>query len=165
MTTTDTTTETAKNEAAESIVRKHVMLSMGGGLIPLPGVDVVAVTSIQLLMLRSLSKEYGVKFTENLGKHAIAGLVGGVGSASVASGGLGTLIKAVPLVGPILGGVTYSAVAGGTTYAIGQTFIAHFESGGTLLNFNAGKMKAYFKAAKDDFTKKEAAEAAGETAE
>jgi hypothetical protein len=30
------------------------------------------------------------------------------------------------------------------TYAIGKVFVKHFESGGTLLNFNVDKVKDYY---------------------
>jgi hypothetical protein len=35
-------------------------------------------------------------------------------------------------------------LAGGCTYAVGQTFIRHFESGGTLLSFNAKDFQSSF---------------------
>ena len=31
------------------------------------------------------------------------------------------------------------------THAIGRTFVRHFEAGGTLLDFDAKKMRTYFK--------------------
>ena len=36
------------------------------------------------------------------------------------------------------------AAAGASTYAVGQVFIQHFESGGTFLDFDPDKVKAYF---------------------
>jgi membrane protein YqaA with SNARE-associated domain len=37
-----------------------------------------------------------------------------------------------------------SLLGGATTYAIGSVFAQHFESGGTLLDFDAKKMRSYF---------------------
>lgn len=37
-----------------------------------------------------------------------------------------------------------SAISGAITYAIGQVFIQHFESGGTFLDFDPKKVKEYF---------------------
>ena len=34
--------------------------------------------------------------------------------------------------------------AGASTYAIGKVFIQHFESGGTFLDFEPAKVRAYF---------------------
>jgi hypothetical protein len=36
-------------------------------------------------------------------------------------------------------------VAGAATYAVGKVFIQHFESGGTLLNFNPDSVRDYYK--------------------
>jgi hypothetical protein len=35
--------------------------------------------------------------------------------------------------------------AAAVTWAMGRVFIQHFETGGTLLDFNAEKMRDYFK--------------------
>ena len=34
---------------------------------------------------------------------------------------------------------------GATTYAIGKSFMMHFESGGTFLDFDPAKVRAYFR--------------------
>jgi len=47
-------------EDAGKIVRNHVLGSMGVGLIPMPLVDLAALTGVQLNMLRRLAKEYGI---------------------------------------------------------------------------------------------------------
>jgi hypothetical protein len=36
------------------------------------------------------------------------------------------------------------AISGGMTYAIGKVFVQHFESGGTLLDFQPEKMRKYY---------------------
>ena len=58
---------------------------------------------------------------------------------------LASLAKAVPGLGTATTGViTVSVLGGATTYALGSVFVQHFESGGTLLDFDAKKMRAYF---------------------
>jgi hypothetical protein len=57
---------------------------------------------------------------------------------------LASLAKAVPGLGTATGVITVSVLGGATTYAIGSVFVQHFESGGTLLDFDAKKMRAYF---------------------
>jgi uncharacterized protein (DUF697 family) len=39
--------------------------------------------------------------------------------------------------GSVLGGLTIGALEATVTFALGQVFIEHFESGGTLLDFDA----------------------------
>jgi uncharacterized protein (DUF697 family) len=47
---------------------------------------------------------------------------------------LAMIAKRLTLVGAVLGMVSVSGFAVAATYAIGRVFIAHFESGGTLLD-------------------------------
>jgi uncharacterized protein (DUF697 family) len=54
------------------------------------------------------------------------------------------MLKAIPGVGGLIGMVASPALAGASTYALGKVFIQHFESGGTLLDFDPAKMKAYY---------------------
>jgi uncharacterized protein (DUF697 family) len=79
-----------------------------------------------------------------LGKSVIASLTGGVAATGVGKGMLVSLAKGIPFVGPVLGAAAMPAVAGASTYAVGQVFIQHFESGGTFLDFDPDKVKAYF---------------------
>jgi hypothetical protein len=57
---------------------------------------------------------------------------------------LASLAKAVPGLGTATGMISVSILGGATTYAIGSVFVQHFESGGTLLDFDPKKMRAYF---------------------
>ncbi len=140
----DVSVALTKTEEANAIVKKGLLWSMGLGLVPVPIFDVVAVTAVQLKMVKNLADHYDVKFSQNGGKTIIASLLGGVGGTGVVYGGGASLFKAIPFVGPLAGGLSCSVMAGATTYAIGKVFIMHFETGGTFLNFNPEKMKAYF---------------------
>ncbi len=61
---------------ANKIIEKHVIWSLGGGLIPIPLVDFAAVTAIQVDMLGQLANLYGVKYTESNGKKLVVALTG-----------------------------------------------------------------------------------------
>lgn len=130
---------------ANNIVKNHVIGAMGISLVPIPLVDLIGLIGIQLKMLHSLANHYRVPFSENLGKSLIVSLVGGVMPTSTAMT-LASLVKAVPGLGTATGMVSVTILGGATTYAIGQVFIQHFESGGTLLDFDPKKMRAYFTA-------------------
>ena len=94
-------------------------------------------------MLYSLTKLYDVPFSKNLGKSFIASLLGGIMPTSSAMT-LASLAKAVPGLGTVTGMITVSVLGGATTYAIGSVFMQHFESGGTMLDFDPKKMRDYF---------------------
>ena len=134
-----------KYQRANSVVRNRVLVSAGIGLIPVPLIDLVALTGVQLDMLKVLAKLYEIPFRRDIGKSIIATLSGSVGAVTMTPT-LSSLIKAIPLIGQTTGAVTMSLVGGATTYAIGKVFIQHFETGGTLLNFNPRKVKDYFAA-------------------
>lgn len=135
--------EMTRGEKADAIVRTYMLWSMAGGIAPAV-VDTIVVSGVQIKMLHSLAKLYDVPFTQNMGKSVIASLAGGVGSGSVSRGGLGTALKLIPLVGPIVGCVAMPVLAGASSFAIGKLFIQHFESGGTFLDFDPGKVRDHF---------------------
>ena len=129
-----------KSKESASIIRNHIIWSMGGGAIPIPFIDLIAVTAIQLDMIKQLARVYGVDYKETEGKAIVTALTG----SAVASIGK-RAIKFIPGIGSVLGGVTMAVMSGASTYAVGQVFIRHFESGGTFLNFDVEASKAYFK--------------------
>lgn len=129
---------------ADKVIRKYAIGTAGAGLIPLPVADVAIIAGIQLKLIHSLCKIYDVKFSKDLGKSAIASLTGGLASHGAAAGVLGSSIKSIPAVGTALGVATVPAIASASTYALGQVFRQHFESGGTFLNFDPEATKAYF---------------------
>lgn len=143
------TEENAVNEVpavtddGNRIIRNHVLVSMGVGLIPLPMVDLVGVTGVQLNMLRKLSNLYKVPFSENKVKNIVSALIGGGGSIPVARV-IASLVKVIPVVGSTIGAISMPISAGSITYAVGKVFLQHFASGGTFLTFDPEKVKEYY---------------------
>ena len=128
---------------ARRIIKNRVMASVGLGLVPVPLVDAVGLTAIQLEMLSKLSRLYGISFRKDLGKSIIASLVGSAVPVS-ATPMVMSLLKAVPVIGQTTAVLTMGALGGATTYAIGKVFVQHFETGGTFLDFDPEAMKGYF---------------------
>ena len=129
---------------AEAIVSRNWKWASGAGLVPVPFVDLVSATAIQLKMLKELCDLYEVKFTKNLGKSAIGSLAGGLCS-NLGTATLVSLAKGIPVLGLTVGILAQPVVFGATTYALGRVFIQHFETGGTLFTFDARALKEYFK--------------------
>lgn len=117
---------------------------MGAGLIPVPFVDLVAISGVQLKMLSQLSKVYGIEFHENTGKALIGSLLGYLLPKGLAGGAVGSLLKAIPVVGPIMGLPSLVVFCGASTYALGRVFLQHFASGGTFLSFDPARVKEHF---------------------
>jgi len=134
------------SDSANSIIKNHMIWSMGAGFIPVPIADFFAVSAIQLDMIRQLCKLYDVDFKETEGKAVITSLTG----AGIARLGA-RAIKFIPGVGSVLGGVTLAVLSGGSTYALGEVsyalgevFKKHFETGGTFLDFDPSRLKKYY---------------------
>ena len=133
----------SKSAQADKIVRNYSLGSIVPSLIPVPLLDLAAVTGIQLTMLQSLASTYDVEFKQEFGRAAITALIGGTVALSTARV-VSSAVKAIPLIGSLAGATVMPIVNGGTTYAIGKVFVQHFESGGTFLTFDAAKVREYF---------------------
>lgn len=131
-----------RSKHASTVIKNHVLMSMGVSFIPIPIVfDVFAVGALQLDMIRQLCKVYEIDFAENQGKAIVSSLT----SSTLARAGARSLIKLVPGVGSIVGGVAASAMNGASTYALGEVFKKHFETGGTILDFDTESFKKVYK--------------------
>lgn len=124
---------------SNSVIKNHMIWSMGAGFIPVPVADFFAVSAIQLDMIRQLSKIYEINFKETEGKAVISALTGS-GIARIGA----RAIKFIPGVGTVLGGVTLAVLSGASTYALGEVFKKHFETGGTFLDFDPSRLKKYY---------------------
>lgn len=133
-------------EKALKLTRRYSLWSMGGGLIPVVGLDIAAIIAAQIRMVHEMSKIYGVEFKENRAKSIVTSLIGSLGIVPVGTGILFSAMKLVPVVGALAATVALPVSAGAITYATGKVFILHFESGGTFLDFNAEKMKKAYRA-------------------
>lgn len=124
-------TQEEKQARASEIIKNHVGYSLGAAFIPVPGADLLAVSAIQLNMLRSLAGIYGVGFMDSLGKNMISAIVGGSAARLGAS-----LVKAIPGVGTVVGVLSMPVLSGASTYALGRVVAGHFQKGGTLEDFD-----------------------------
>lgn len=137
-------TMTERARQAHRIVDTHVLLSMGVGFLPIPVLDIAGVTAVQLRMLKQLARHYDVPFSRHLGKELIGTLLGSVIPSSLTTT-VGSAVKAVPVVGTVMGSLSMPLFAGAATYALGNIFIQHFETGGTLLSFNPARFREHFR--------------------
>jgi len=133
-----------KDLLANEIVKKYAMYAAGAGLIPVPLVDFAAIGGIELKMLAELGKVYGLPFEADRVRPIVSSIIGAYASTRLGYGVGGSLLKAIPVIGPVLGVVAVPGFAAGLTYAIGKVFIQHFASGGTFLDFDQDKVRAFF---------------------
>ena len=128
----------------DSAIYYSVLLSGGVGAIPVPLVDFFGVTSIQLALLKQLTRLYGVEYASSSAERALAAIIGGAGPA-LGSMTILSWVKSIPLIGVILGGSSMVLLSSASTYAVGRVFASHFENGGSLFDFKAEAFKKQFK--------------------
>lgn len=128
-------------ESADKVIRNHIVWSMGAGLIPVPIADFFAVSAIQLDMVRQMCKLYEVDFKETEGKAVISSMT----SSGLARLGARAAIKFIPGIGTVVGGMTMAVLSGASTYALGEVFKKHFETGGTFLDFDVDRLTKMYK--------------------
>ncbi len=129
-----------REKHADTIIKNHIVWSMGAGLIPIPILDFFAVSGIQLDMIRQLCKLYDQDFKESQGKAIITSLTG----SGLARMGAKAMIKFIPGIGSVIGGVTMAVLSGASSYALGEVFKKHFDTGGTFLDFDPERLKKMY---------------------
>lgn len=131
-----------RDARGEEIIHQHMLGAMGLGLLPFPAIDAMAITGVQVNMLRTLATLHGVEFANIQIFYSIVGsLTAGLGLPLALAPAVVSIFKVVPGLGTLGGLVSMPLVAGATTYALGRVFAQHFESGGTLLTFDALKVR------------------------
>jgi len=130
---------------AQEVVRHNVAWSAGAGMLPIPGLDLVAITGVQLKMINELCAVYGISFKKSLARPIVISLIGSLGASMLAPVLASTTFKLVPGIGMLLSGTALAATSAGITYAVGNLFLDHFKSGGNLENFNLIAGRGIFK--------------------
>ena len=115
---------------ANNSIRNHTGFAMAAAIVPVPVADVGAITLVEIDMLRALTKIYGLKWSENIGKQAI-----GIAAAVT----IGTTIwasaaKFIPGLGTVVGGAIQMGIAGSVCWALGKAYQKHLESGGEVFD-------------------------------
>lgn len=126
-------------QQAEKVIKEHVLWALGAGLLPIPLIDVAAVTLVQLDMLKQLCRLYGKDYSDSEGKVLLSALTGGMLARLGASA-----LKIIPGVGTLLGSVSMTIMSGASTYAVGRVAIMHFISGGNLFDFDVNFAKKVY---------------------
>lgn len=133
----------SKIAEAERLIKRHAAIALVVGAVPVPWFDLTVLVCLQLDLARRLARRYGVEWSDEAAKSAVAALVGGVFPVSLSTN-LASFAKGVPVVGSIIGGASVAVIGAASTYAIGKVFVQHFESGNTMLTFDPEKVRAYY---------------------
>jgi uncharacterized protein (DUF697 family) len=104
----------------------------------------IAITVVDIKMLKELSALYEVPFKEDQVKNIVASLLAGLGAPTLGMALTVSLVKAIPVIGVMSAFVAIPGLAAAFTYAVGKIFVQHFASGGTFLDFDPKKVREHF---------------------
>jgi uncharacterized protein (DUF697 family) len=111
-------------ERADELIQNHVAGAAAAAAIPLPLIDLVAVTAVQLSLVRRLGRLYGAEVGVDAAGAVGVGLFGALLPRVAASA-----LKILPGIGTIGGAVAQSALSGATTWALAQSMRDRLERG------------------------------------
>ena len=130
-------------QECDRVIKNCVILAMGIGTIPAPLIDAIAIAVVQTRMVRRIAALYSAPY-DPVRAWTLTSLTGAL---SLPGGLVASMTKAIPIVGPWLGGTSAPLIAGASTYAVGAVFSQHFRSGGTFLTLDPVHAKRQYQAA------------------
>lgn len=136
--------EQVEIKSAEQIIRNHAWFSALPGFWPIPLIDIVTITAVQLDMVKQLCTFYGREYSEERGKSITTALISTT-MGRIPGYMARSILKSIPGIGWVLGGISMSAFAGASTWATGMVFKEHFDQGGTLHDMNPENFKKFYK--------------------
>ncbi|MBF0204798.1 MAG: DUF697 domain-containing protein [Desulfamplus sp.] len=131
-------------EQSRKIVKEYMWWSTGAGLMPIPILDVATVAGVQVRMISKLAKHYNIPFAKEKAGAVIGSLVSSISASTISKGVVTSAVKTIPILGALTVPFLMPTFSGAVTYALGMVFIQHFEAGGTLLDFDPEKTRAFF---------------------
>lgn len=123
------------DKRANEIISRHMWAAGGAaGINPIPLLDIAGGSAITVKMVLELARVYKqpidadtvVKMLEQLGKNLIA-MIGVTAATPALAIGLGSLLKTVPGIGTIAGGLVQGTVQALVTRWIGKVFQKYFQ--------------------------------------
>jgi uncharacterized protein (DUF697 family) len=78
--------ELSRREQASKLIKRYSAASAGFGIIPIPALDMAAIGTSQLLMIRSVAKIYGLDLSKDRVRAIVSTTVGGVAPVLLGGG-------------------------------------------------------------------------------
>ncbi|TWT31009.1 tRNA modification GTPase MnmE [Posidoniimonas corsicana] len=125
----------ALDEEADRVINRYMWAAGGAGLIPIPLLDLAGGSAVTIKMIIDLAEVYKqkidtdtvVEMLAQLSKNLIASL-GASAAATGLSAALGSVLKTVPGVGTITGGLLQGTVQALVTRWIGKVFCEYYRN-------------------------------------
>lgn len=120
----------AIEKKANAIINNYSLWAAGAGVLPIPFLDIAGIAVAQGKMLDDLATTYGKGgFQQNFAQNLLTIVVASFGPELLFAGGLGTVLKFVPIIGLLPAGGAVSAIGATSTYVVGKVVQEQFQSG------------------------------------
>lgn len=123
---------------ANRTIRNYTLAAMGGGAISHPLFSGLAVTTLQVMMVKSLCDLFGVPFLNRRTNVIINSALGSAATQLVAIAS-----TAIPGVSTPMKGLSGAAISALYTATVGEFYKVHFQKGGTLDNASITDLSKY----------------------
>ena len=132
-------------DAARKLISSAAKWSMAASLIPVPYLDMATLATLQTRLILNLAALYNQRLPKEAVSGVISVLIGTLAPAGASHVATSVLVKFMPGVGSLIGAASLAAFSSAATYAVGNVFVRHFESGGSYASFSPKDVHADLK--------------------
>jgi uncharacterized protein (DUF697 family) len=132
-------------EQSMDIVNLYSKIAAVAGIVPGGLLNFAAILAVQVTMVWRITKVFGHEENRDRIRGSVLSLIGSAIPTSIGHGA-GLAVASIPLAlaGAVVYFVATPVLAYALTHAVGNAYIMHFESGGTLLTFDPKAFADYF---------------------
>lgn len=112
-----------KNQMAMQVVNETVALAFGAGFAPVPVADIIMLVPTEISMMVRITNIYGLQMTKSKIRRILMIMFGAMGASAGGALAARELLKFVPGLGSVVGGVISGGTAAAMTLAFGKTYI------------------------------------------
>lgn len=116
-----------KKTQSHAIVAGAAASAAGIAAVPIPFSDAIAIVPIQVAMLAGISATFGLPIDESFLTTIVGSVVAGAGGTLAGRAIVSGLLKFVPGIGSVVGGVLAATTAAALTTAFGEAYITALE--------------------------------------
>lgn len=117
----------AKHSRAMGVIAGAVTAAFGEGFLPIPCSDAAALVPTQMAMIAGVTAVYGVNVKKSVMTSIVTSLLGTTTLTIAGKTIVSNLLKFIPGVGTVVGGMISGGTAGALTGALGRTYMVIME--------------------------------------
>lgn len=117
----------SKKQASQAIIATAVASSFGEGFAPIPFSDAALLVPTQVAMIAGITVEFGLDVNKSLLTSFVSATIGGAGATVLGKTAVTNILKLIPGVGTVAGGLISGTAAAIITTALGEAYIKIME--------------------------------------